>query len=443
MVKIFKSSAKSKQIKQKHVELSIESLDQLSRGVGRVNGKVCFVAGALPGETVKAQITEDKKQFCQAKLVKIIHASPERVEPECPWFNQCGGCQLQHLAVQNQIDVKQLRVDDLFAKSGIKNLPWQKALQGESWQYRTRTRLSTWYEGKHNRLRVGFRQLNSKKLIEIDQCLVIAPLFSKLLPDLVQTLNLLECKKHITHLEFNSASEYKVIVLRVLKALTDKDMKRLSAFSSEHKFSLYLLDDNAHYTAVRADESELFYQIDDLHVRFGLSDFTQVNQQMNLAMIRQAKDWLDLKTDDCLLDLFCGLGNFSLPMAQKVQSVTGIEGSQSMVEKAQANAEFNHLDNLSFIKRDLNQGDALAEIDLAQFNKIILDPSRDGAAKITQNSHIWSANLVLYIACEPNALVRDTQLLLANGYQLQKISVIDMFPHTSHVETMALFRKCK
>ncbi|MCU4676122.1 23S rRNA (uracil(1939)-C(5))-methyltransferase RlmD [Catenovulum sp. 2E275] len=443
MVKIFKSNPHIKSTKPKNIELDINGLDHLGRGVGRLNGKVCFVRGALPQERVTARMIDDKKQFILADLVKVIQPSPDRVKPECKWFNQCGGCQLQHLSADKQLVEKQHRITHDFAKTGIDNLPWQPALSGEPWGYRTRTRLSAWYEGKQDKLRVGFRQFNSKKLVEVDTCLVIAPQFSSLLPQLVQVLNRLTDKKQITHLELNSASEHKLIVLRVLKSLQTTDLAILDSFASEHKLSIFFQFDDHRFEALNNTQAELFYRVDDLIINFGLGDFTQVNSQLNLAMIKQAINWLELNDSDVVLDLFCGLGNFTLPVAQKVQKVLGIEGSKLMVEKSQINASVNKLTNTQFIARDLSCEDALDEVNLSEFNKIILDPSREGAQTIVQNSHKWDANLVLYIACEPSALVRDSQTLINNGYTMAKIGLIDMFTQTSHIETMALFSRGK
>ncbi|WAJ69557.1 23S rRNA (uracil(1939)-C(5))-methyltransferase RlmD [Catenovulum adriaticum] len=444
MVQIFRStaqkSAKSHSL-NKIIELDINDLDHQGRGVGRYNGKVCFVQGALPSEKVQAIITEDKKQLLTAKLHKILQVSDERIEPNCPWFSECGGCQLQHLSYAAQTQQKQTRVDQLLAKQGIKRLPWQPILNSQPFQYRNRTRLSAWYEGKQNKLHLGFRQFNSKKLIEVDQCLVIAPKFSTLLPELVQILNKLKCKKHVSHVELNSAGQRYCIILRVLNKPAEQDYIKLTEFALAHNLDIYFHQNDDEYLKVQSDSDKLYYSIDSLQLQFGLSDFTQVNSQANKDMIQQAQNWLELNEDDVVLDLFCGLGNFSLPVAQKVLKVVGIEGSRSMVEKAKRNASDNQLTNTEFYKQDLSSIDGLDKIDWGAFNKIILDPSRQGAMQICQQSEQWTAKQVLYIACDPNSLARDSQYLLASGYKMIKIGLIDMFPQTSHIETMALFSR--
>lgn len=444
MVKIFRSTAQ-KSVKthllNKKIELDINDLDHQGRGVGRYNGKVCFVQGALPSEKVQAIITEDKKQLLNAKLHKVLQASTERIEPDCPWFSECGGCQLQHLNYAAQTQQKQTRVDQLLAKQGIKQLPWQPILKSQPFQYRNRTRLSAWYEGKQNKLHLGFRQFNSKKLIEVDQCLVIAPKFSKLLPELVQILNKLKCKKHISHVELNSAGQRYCIVLRVLNKPSEQDDVKLTEFALAHDLDIYFHQNDDEYLKVHSSSDKLYYSIDSLQLQFGLSDFTQVNSQANQDMLQQAQNWLELNEQDVVLDLFCGLGNFSLPVAQKVLKVVGIEGSRAMVEKAKRNASDNQLPNAEFYKQDLSSVEGLEQIDWNAFNKIILDPSRQGAMQICQQSQQWTAKQVLYIACDPNSLARDSQYLLASGYKMIKIGLIDMFPQTSHIETMALFSR--
>lgn len=444
MVQIFRSTAQKApktQLLNKKIELDINDLDHQGRGVGRYQGKVCFVQGALPNEKVQAIVTEDKKQLLNAKLHQVLQPSPARIEPDCPWFASCGGCQLQHLSYDAQIQQKQTRVDQLFAKQGLTNLPWQPPLQSQPYQYRNRTRLSAWYEGKQNKLHLGFRQFNSKKIVEVDQCLVIAPKFSNLLPELVQVLNQLAWKKHITHVELNSAGQRDCISLRVLNKPAGEDNKTLIEFAVKHDLDIYLHQNDDEYTKVHAASDKLYYSINALKLQFGLSDFTQVNSSANVAMIEQAQNWLELNKQDNLLDLFCGLGNFSLPVAQKVLKVVGIEGSRSMVDKAKRNASDNQLTNAQFYKQDLSAVDGLEKIDWNGFNKIILDPSRQGAMQICQQSKDWSADKVLYVACDPNSLTRDSQYLLASGYKMIKIGLIDMFPQTSHIETMALFSR--
>ncbi|WP_143871325.1 23S rRNA (uracil(1939)-C(5))-methyltransferase RlmD [Catenovulum sediminis] len=443
MVQLFKS-AKPKKTNNKPYQVKIESLDNQARGVARHKGKVVFVEGALPNETVLVQNIADKKQFTEAKLHKIIQASNDRVQAECKWYAQCGGCQLQHLNTNAQIDEKQKFVAGLLGKVGLYALNWQPALQGQATYYRNRSRLATWYEGKQDYLHVGFRQRKSKKIVEIDSCLIMPQAFQGVLSELPQALNKLQGKKHLGHIEFNHVGEKPIMLIKTNEQLSIHDQQILTNFAASNKVNLYILDAADELTDLSVHQlksSELYYPLEALKIHYNLTDFVQVNHQMNQAMVQQAIDWLAASKEDTILDMFCGSGNFALPLAKMAQYVLGIEGSDEAVQQAKRNAQLNNLTNAEFQQMDLAKTDSLQQIDWLKYNKMILDPSREGAFGICLSSANWHASKVLYVACDANSLMRDSAELVSHGYHIEKIGLIDMFPHTAHVETMALFSK--
>ncbi|KMT66114.1 23S rRNA (uracil(1939)-C(5))-methyltransferase RlmD [Catenovulum maritimum] len=444
MVQLFSSTKTTKrQFQPYKIELDLNSLDHHGRGVGRYQGKVVFVTGGLPNEKVIALVTTAKKHFLEARLLKVLVRSNTRVTPKCKWIENCGGCQLQHLDSQAQILEKQAFVTELFKKNRVTKLNWQPAIQGNEWHYRNRARLATWYEGKKDKLHIGYREFASKNIIEVDRCEVLPEAFNLVLSELSAQLNLIKHKKYISHIEFNLVSKHKICLLKLTQNLVSDEIQAIKALLQKFDCILFvqLNEDAPICMHEKFEENELFYTFDKLKLSYGLNDFVQINSALNITMLELALEWLELTSTDMVLDLFCGLGNFSLPIAQQVKKLVGIEGVAEMVTKAKLNAKQNQLENVEFFQQDLNQTELKNDYHWHDFNKIVLDPSRTGAESICKNSTEWRAEKVLYIACEPNSLVRDSQYLLAAGYQIDKISLIDMFPHTAHVETIALFTK--
>ncbi|NTS78073.1 23S rRNA (uracil(1939)-C(5))-methyltransferase RlmD [Catenovulum sp. SM1970] len=440
MVKIFKAQAakKAQQKKLGTVKLSIEGIDYQGRGVAREKGKVYFVQGALPDETVVAKVVNQKSSLAEAKMTKLIEASPNRVKPQCQYFEQCGGCQLQHLTHLSQLTAKQEMVTGLLHKAGWQgSLNWQDPIHAEPFHYRHRARLAAFYDKQKNTLLIGFRQNNSKRLVDIDSCSVIAKSLFTGLSELTSTVKQLEGKAHISHIDLNQISKQPVVAIRAMADLSKRDKQVLTELAKENSWALAINDGN-NYLWLSA-EPELNYQVDEVTIDFALDDFTQVNPSINGKLVAKSLEWLAISKDDTVVDLFSGLGNFTLPMAKRAKSVTGIEGSQAMVSKAKANAELNLLSNAAFLHADL-----FNEIDLSilkSANVIVLDPARAGAEAVCQTAKHWQASRVLYVSCNPNSLARDGKLLLEAGYQVKKVCVLDMFPHTSHIETLALFER--
>ncbi|EWH10135.1 23S rRNA m(5)U1939 methyltransferase [Catenovulum agarivorans DS-2] len=441
MVKLFSATHKKNTKQPKAIEVIIDGINHQGHGVARHQGKVCFVEGALPGETWRAKVVEDKKHFIQAQGLKCLTASADRQTPPCKWAETCGGCQLQHMQPQAQITAKQSFVEGLFSKVKLHTLPWQTNLQGDDLHYRNRVRLAAWYEGKQDKLHIGFRQKRSKKLVAVDRCLLAAKPFETILSALRLQLDSLKDKKYVQHVELHQVDPWSIIVLRVAQPCCREDIQRLTQFSEQNNCVVFVQSGTSPALPIDGVARELSYSILGLKMHFELADFIQVNHQMNQQMIEQAISWLDLQPSDKVLDLFCGSGNFSLPISQHCQFVAGIEGSESAVQRAQHNAQTNQLKNCQFSTKNLAEQAELKQINWGEYDKILLDPSRDGAALLCQQAHNWQANSVLYIACDANSLVRDSQFLDDAGYKISKIALVDMFPHTAHVETMALFKR--
>ncbi|WP_016956270.1 23S rRNA (uracil(1939)-C(5))-methyltransferase RlmD [Catenovulum agarivorans] len=441
MVKLFSASNKKNTKQPKAIEVTIDGINHQGHGVARHQGKVCFVEGALPGETWKAKVLEDKKYFIQAQGIKCLTESTARQTPPCQWAETCGGCQLQHMQPQAQIAAKQTFVEGLFSKVKLHNLPWQRNLQADDLHYRNRVRLAAWYEGKQDKLHIGLRQKRSKKLVAVDKCLLAAQPFEKILPALHGQLDSLIDKKQIQHVELHQNSEQSIILLRIAEPFSQADLHQLKQFSQQYACVFYLQTGSMPALPLDGATRELSYPIMGLIMHFQLADFIQVNHQMNQQMVEQAINWLAVQSQDKVLDLFSGSGNFSLPISQVSHSVSGFEGSESAVARAQQNAEFNQIHNCQFIAKNLADETELKQINWGDYDKILLDPSRDGAVLACQQAKNWQADSVLYIACDANSLVRDSQFLYDAGYQIDKIALVDMFPHTAHVETMALFKR--
>lgn len=444
MVQLFKSTGSKKTNQQPIKRLQIDALDNQGRGVARDQGKVVFVEGALPGEQVEVRITTHKKDFAVAQVHKIVHASAARQTAPCKWYQECGGCQLQHFEAQAQLAAKQAFVDGLFSKIDYHGLPWQTAIAGDSFAYRNRARLATWYEGKKNCLHIGFRRASSKKLVEIDACMTLAHPLSQQLPALSSCLNQLSIKKNIQHVELHHVTQSAFVILRTDEQVLTEDIQILAEF--ERQYQVYFVALSGVGTVIGITPncpalSTLSYSIAGVQIHTDLTSFNQINSQINIKMIAQARRWLSLSAQDTLADFFCGSGNFSLPLSCDVAQVYAYEGVAHAIKNAQLSVQQNGFPNLQFKQIDLTDKQALTQIPWTIFDKILLDPSREGALELCRLSKTWRAQAVLYIACDANALVRDGQVLLANGYEIDKIGLLDMFPHTAHVETMALFKK--
>ena len=425
--------------KAQELDLIIQSLSHEAHGVGRHDNKVVFVPGALPGEEVKVRLQKQQRHFSQAQLLSIEKASEHRIEPNCPHFDRCGACQLQHLASAEQLPYKQENLhQQLTRQLKLNDIPWQAPIESDGFGSRRRARLGVRYRKQLDEIIIGFREEANKHLTAIDACPVLEPVLSALITPMQACISQLNAKAVITQMELITSDQGPIVVLRHLKALQADDQNTLKAFAKQQECLMYLQGDESLECVYPEVEPALSYSVSDFELDFQLTDFIQGNAQVNQGMVQLAAQWLDLKSNETLLDLFAGIGNFSIPLAPKVKSVLAVEGVGPMVERIKHNAQRHKMDNITAM--DLNLDDEVLLFRLPKADAIILDPPRTGAATLMP----WLSkqkSRILYIACEPSSLVRDAQPLLDAGFRIEKITVMDMFPQTKHVESMALFVK--
>ena len=427
------------------IELGLERLTHDGRGIGRWQGRTVFVEGGMPGEQVVARVVRARSKLIETRLERLIEASPERQVPACQFVGLCGGCSLQHLSQPTQLQIKQQALaQQLEHFAGLQPERWMPALVGSEYGYRQRSRLSVRWDVQSKRLQVGFRQRASKALVEVSQCPVLVPSLERLLQELPAELGQLEGRAGLGHVELMGGVQPGMIV-RHLQPLSEDDMQRLRGLAQRHDMLCYLQSGSeASLHCLTDGTAQPAYRLADqkLEFHFAVGDFTQVNPEINQQMVNQALDWLAIQPGERVLDLFCGIGNFSLPLAQAGAVVTGVEGSAEMVERATANARFNHVQQVHFFQTDLSNEREPAWLE-DDFQAALLDPPRDGAAEITAMLARKGVQRILYVSCNPATLARDAGILSAAGYRLVRVGIMDMFPQTAHVEAMALFVSSK
>ncbi|WP_119968479.1 23S rRNA (uracil(1939)-C(5))-methyltransferase RlmD [Shewanella japonica] len=454
MAQFFKAKPnKTKQLSAK-LSLTVTQLDHLGAGIAQHNGKVVFIPGALPGEKVTVQLTEQKKKYAKAKLIGIDEKTPNRAKAKCPHYQQCGGCDLQHLSIDAQRQHKQAALTNLMSKLAVdvKDGILTEPVVSEDWHYRRRARLATLFNKKSKMLELGFRAANSSNIVQIKQCDVLAKSLSNLITPFTALLNQLHAKTTLGHVELTEAENGVFAVLRITKTLKESDSQLLIEFAKAQKIHLLTQDNEGQLQSLFvADESPAdvdtenhirlpFYRLAEGQVQcqFSPGNFVQVNADINQKMVAQAIEWLAPKENERILDLFCGVGNFSLPLALQAADVVGVEGVPEMVAQANQNAKENQLNNIHFYHADLSAD--LSEASwLGQIDKLLLDPARAGAYESLQWLSKMKPAKVVYVSCNPASLARDSQVLIEQGYQLSKLTMLDMFPQTHHIEAMALF----
>lgn len=435
-----KNSIKSRILKN----VLIEKLDHQGRGIAFFQKKPLFIDGALSGETVDVQVTESKKRYNKAKITNIQKSSEHRLSPTCPHYDQCGGCHLQHTSQQHQIKIKEGGLLDLFNRFA-KQAPiaLQSAIQSDQWGYRRSARFGVQFNRKSKKVQMGFRRAQSNDLIDQKVCPVLKTPLEVLIVPLKVLLNSLDSKKELGHVEMIWSDQGVVILLRHLKVLSSSDITLIKNFSEKHQINFFSQPTKNELILLSGDSS-LSYQLPtwECTLNFTATDFLQVNENVNQKMVAQALTWLSLNKQDHVLDLFCGLGNFTLPIATQVKSVVGVEGVQKMADRATENARLNNINNASFFQADLS-AEHLSKKSWAEssFNKVLLDPARAGAFESIPFILSLKPSHIVYVSCDPVTLARDSQLILEKGYKLDKLGLLDMFPQTGHMESMALFVK--
>lgn len=443
---LFARPIKSKSRSNKSFEypelLNIEGMSHEGRGIAKHEGKTIFVAGALPDEQVKYQVETKHRRFDEATCIEVIKASPDRTDPKCQHYDQCGGCDLQHYDHNVQITTKEKLVLDQLSRLGkFSPKTIERAITSPSWQYRRSCRLGINQLKRDGSPIVGFRRRGSNKLTSIADCPVLAEPLNKVLKGLPPLLESAESFKEITHAELSLGDHEGAMTLRVKKQPSKELCEQLNTLATNLGFKLYL--DFGDHSEAFEEEATLGYthQTSGTQIRFQPGDFIQVNASVNQQMIDRAIEWLELTESDRVLDLFSGIGNFTLPIATTAASVVGVEGVEDMVERSRENAELNQLSNCSFYRADLSKDLTAMPWYKQGFNKILLDPPRTGALEIIQQLEQHKAEYILYVSCNPAALARDGAELIRQGYTAERFCVMDMFPQTSHVESLILFRK--
>jgi 23S rRNA (uracil1939-C5)-methyltransferase len=394
-----------------HETISVESLTHDGRGVARINGKAVFIADTVPGDVISLRITKQQDKLDEAELVAIESPSKDRVEPFCSLYNKCGGCQLQHITIDAQ---RHWKVEDFITRLtqavNSKKCKISPPLVGDDKGYRRRARFGLAISKKDKVARLGFRAKESNELVDIEQC-----------PILTNGLN---------------------------QKLSELRPNLLEQASRAYKEVTFVEADNGIFTTNSPSKQpaslEPSYELEGLQFNFPADGFVQVNSQQNKKMVKQALEWLELEDNHKVLDLFCGVGNFTLPIAQKVKSIVGIEGLSELVNTASSNAQSNHIENAEFLKSDLfNDCQKSPWFRKQKYHRVLLDPGRQGAFEISKSLHLLKPEIIVYVSCNSATLIRDIKELEKQGYQLTKAGLIDMFPHTTHTEVMVQLVKTK
>ncbi|HSH30378.1 MAG TPA: 23S rRNA (uracil(1939)-C(5))-methyltransferase RlmD [Thiohalobacter sp.] len=439
---------RSKPLPPDPVPAHIDSLSHDGRGVAHPDGKAVFIDGALPGERVTFIYTGKHRSYDEGRVEAVLEPAPERVVPRCSAAGVCGGCSLQHMDPGAQIQAKQgVLLENLKRIGGVEPETVLPPLTGPVWGYRHKARLGVKYVRRKDEVLVGFREKRKPFVARIEHCEVLHPDVGYRLRDLALLIDSLSIKAAVPQIEVAVGDRVTALVFRVLEAPSESDLASLRAFGQEYGMQIHLQPKGPDSVALLWPESAaaartLSYDLDDhqITLQFRPTDFTQINPEINQRMIAHALELLQPQADSRVLDLFCGLGNFTLPLARRVAGVTGVEGEAGLVARARENARANGIDNAEFFSADL-AGEVTGEPWLARgYDRVLLDPPRSGAKELIPQIAARGAQRIVYVACQPGSLARDAGLLVSEyGYRLAAAGVMDMFPHTAHVESIALF----
>ena len=438
--------SRRRKIPTEPVEVSISSLSHDGRGVAEIEGKKLFVHGALPGERVTAKITASMRRFDEAEVLEVHDASSHRVIPKCPHFGVCGGCALQHMHPDAQILSKQETLIQNLQRIGeVQPDEILEPLKGPLWNYRRKARLSVRYVFKKEKLLVGFRERQGRFVAEMSECHVLDKRIAELLPELSALIESLTVRNHIAQIEVSCGDQDCALIFRNLEPLDEEDKQKLVQFARLYNVQV-LLQSGGPDTVQPLEPATVKLEFDlpefDLSFEFGPSDFIQVNAELNQLMVSHALKLMQANKSDTILDLFCGLGNFTLPLARVANEVVGVEGDKALVDKAQHNATRNQIDNVRFHVADLTEDQTGTAWLRHSYDKVLIDPPRSGALDMLPHIAATNATRLVYVSCHPASLARDAGILVRkHGFRLVSAGVMDMFPHTGHVESIALFER--
>ena len=427
-------------------EADITDLSHDGRGVAHIGGKAVFVAGALPGERVRLRITGKHRHYDEGAVEEILQSSPDRATPLCTHFGICGGCALQHLTPAAQIAAKQhVLLENLERIGKVQPQNVLDPLTDSPWGYRRKARLSAKFVEKKGRMLVGFRESNGRYVADIKRCEVLHPAVGTRIEAITALIESLDAKRDIPQIEVAAGDDLVALIFRHLQPLSTRDLDALTTFAQTHLLGVYLQPGGVDSVkALWPLDARLSFVLPayDVELEFQPLDFIQVNGGMNIRMIDQALALLEPHPADNVLDLLCGLGNFTLPLARRSGSVTGVEGDAGLVRRAEANAQRNNVENAKFYSADLAVDQRAAPWAKADYELLLLDPPRSGAAEVLEYLPRKTVRRVVYVSCHPGSLARDAGILVQqHGFVLNSAGAMDMFPHTAHVDSIALFER--
>ena len=424
----------------------IESLDHEGRGIARRDGKTIFIEGAVTGETVTASVYRKKPSYENANVQRILRESSQRVTPQCVNFGRCGGCSLQHLNAPAQVAAKQRVLEDNLRHIGkVTAGQMLSPIHGPTWGYRRRARMTARYVIKKGGSLIGFHEKKSSFVADMTSCEVLPAHISKLLLPLRELVGALSIRERMPQIEVACGDAADVLVFRVLEPPTDADKALLQAFAESHSVHVYLQSKGPETAQPLwpQEPADLYYTLPEFNVKmpFFPTEFTQVNHEVNRVLVHRALMLLAPQAGERVADMFCGIGNFSLPIARSGAQVTGIEGSASLVKRAAENAAYNGLsESVAYRVMNLFEINADAFSALGAFDRMLIDPPRDGAAELVKSLVAAPPRRIVYVSCNPSTLARDAAVLVhEQGYTLSAAGVVNMFPHTAHVESIAVF----
>lgn len=440
------SRNRKKRLPADPVRVIVESLAHDGRGVARVNEKTVFIDGALPGEEVTFKYVATHRNYDEGAVAEVITASPDRVPPRCPHYDLCGACSFQHLAPEQQIVTKQkVLLDDLRHIGKVTPAAVLPPLTGPHWGYRRKARLGVRFVIKKDKLLVGFREKHSNYLADLTRCETLHPSVGGRIGELGALVRSLAAYDHIPQIEVAVDDRQTALVFRHMVPLSEADQAVLRAYAQANDLRVFVQPGGPETVVpLWPEHIELGYALPafDVDFRFAPGDFTQVNTDINRAMVERALGLLDVQAGERVLDLFCGLGNFTLPIARRAASVVGVEGSVDLVKRAWENVERNGIVNATFHAADLSADLSHAPWWQGGFDKVLLDPPRSGAQETLAHLAKLKVGRIVYVSCNPATLARDAGILVNDyGYVLEQAGVMDMFPHTAHVESIALFTR--
>jgi 23S rRNA (uracil1939-C5)-methyltransferase len=434
----------ARDLKGEPLEADVVDLAHDGRGIARVSGKAVFIAGALPGERVRFHVTKRRRQLEEAVLLEILTASPDRVTPRCAHFGVCGGCSLQHLSPEAQLAAKQRQLlDNLERIGGVRPLRVIEPLRGPAFAYRRRARLGVRYVHKKGRVLAGFRERDKPYLADLRRCEILLERFATLPEELAALVETLSIRERIPQVEVAAGDERAALVFRIMQPLSADDAAALERFGARLDVQIHLQPgglDSIYPLTAGAPPLEYTVDAGRVTLEFGPSDFVQINAEVNRAMVAAAQTLLAPEPADSILDLFCGLGNFTLPLSRLAARVVGVEGDEGLVRKARLNALRNGIGNAEFLVDNLFEPAGFGSWAEQTYDLMLIDPPRAGAVAIMERMAQWRPRRVVYISCHPGSLARDAGILArSQGYRLIGAGVMDMFPQTTHVESVAVF----